>query len=103
MVPVVHSAVAQELNAGKRGNDSILVDEEGHFVLLLSNTDQAGAEVACRRLAERLEKRLGVRWHWAVAVCPDDGQTAEALMEVLRLRCETTHHKKHEGHENGIG
>ena len=87
-VSVAKDAVLQELNAGKRGNDTVMVDKDGHFVLILTNTDRVGAEAALGRLVARLEAHLGVACQRAVAVCPDDGQTAEALLEVLRLRCE---------------
>ena len=93
--------MVQEFNEGKRGNDTVMVDKDGHFVLILTNTDRAGAEAALGRLAARLEARLGVGWRRAVAVCPDDGQTSEALMDVLSARCETTHHEAHEKHEGG--
>ncbi len=84
---VTQDAVLQEFNAAKRGSDTVLVEEDGHFVLILTNTDRAGAEAALGRLVARIEARLGVDWRRAVAVCPDDGKTAEALMDVLRLRC----------------
>jgi PAS domain S-box-containing protein len=87
MVSVAQAAVVQEFNKGKRENDTALVDEDGHFMLILTNTDRAGAETALGRLVARLEARLGEGWRRAAAVCPDDGQTLEALMEVLRLRC----------------
>jgi len=84
---VVQDAVLQEFNAAKRASDTAMVDEYGHFVLILTNTDRAGAEAALGRLVAHIEARLGVGWRRAVAVCPDDGRTAEALMEVLRRRC----------------
>ena len=87
---------------GKREDDTVLVDEDGNFVLILTNTYRAGAEVGCRRLAARLQERLGVAWQWAVAVCPDDGQTAEALLEVLRVRAEKGLHTAHQEHRDGI-
>ena len=96
MTAVAQEAMVHELNAGKRDHDSIVVDPKGHCVLMLSNTNRAGAEVACRRLAARLEKRLNVGWRWAVAVCPEDGRTAELLMESLRLRCGTAQQNEHE-------
>jgi hypothetical protein len=87
MASVAQHTVIREFNQGKRGNDTVMVDKDGHYVLVLTNTDRAGAEVALARLVARLEARLGMGWRRAVAVCPDDGQTAEALMEVLRHRC----------------
>ena len=90
-VSVAQEAVVREFNAGKRGSDRVMVDEDGHFVLMMTNTDPTGAEMACRRIAARIELCLGVRWRWAVASYPDDGQTAEMLMEVLRHRCGTAH------------
>jgi nitrogen-specific signal transduction histidine kinase len=99
---IFQDSVVQELNKGKRENDTVLIDEDGNFVLILTNTHRAGAEVVCRRLAARLEERLGVAWRWALAVCPDDGQTAEALMEVLRLRAEKALHTAHQEHRDGI-
>jgi len=84
---VAQDAVMQEFNAAKRGDDTVMVDEDGHFVLILTNTDRAGAEAALERLVARIEARLGANWLRAVAVCPDDGKTADALMDVLRCRC----------------
>ena len=101
-VSVCQDTVVQELNMGKRENDTVLVDEDGNFVLILTNTYRAGAEVGCRRLAARLQERLGVEWQWAVAVCPDDGQTAESLLEVLRVRAEKAHHTGPQEHQDGI-
>jgi len=101
-VSVSQDAVVEELNKGKRENDTVLVDDDGNFVLILTNTDRAGAEMGCRRLAGRLQERLGVAWQWAVAVCPDDGQSAEVLLEVLRVRAEKAHHTVHREHPGGV-
>jgi PAS domain S-box-containing protein len=82
-VLVNQDSVLKELEAAKRTGDILLTDAEGNFILLF-RADQASARAACRRIAARLESRMGLPWFYTVASYPEDGRTAQELLDVTQ-------------------
>lgn len=78
------AAIAGQLAAGHRGADIVARFGGDEFVLCLSDADGAIAMAAAERLrkfvAETSPADPPVTISFGVAVCPDDGQAAEALL-----------------------
>lgn len=78
MIPLV----ATHLREGLRDHDLAAYLNNGHFVVLLSETDASGAAV----VMDRLEKRAGKEVAGGVAMFPDDGLTFDELLEIAKRR-----------------
>jgi len=79
---------AQTLTAAARAGDAIRVTEHG-CVAILSGADASTAKRIGARLAAALRKRTGAaraKVSIGVALCPDDGATANALLAAAHER-----------------
>lgn len=74
----------QALKAQKRDFDYLGRDEAGHVVLILLETGRQNTQKAVTRLTAHFKKLTGGRdLQFDLAVYPEDGKTAEALIEKL--------------------
>jgi hypothetical protein len=69
------------LKEGLRDHDLAAYLNNGHFVVLLTETDRAGADVVLQRLFAKCPEAAG-----ASACYPDDGESFDALLEVAKAR-----------------
>lgn len=79
--PPLTDAVCARLRPGVRDEDLAAYLHNGHFVVLLTDTDAAGARVALHRLLAGLEDVTA-----ATACFPEDGASFDELLECAKAR-----------------
>jgi GGDEF domain-containing protein len=82
--PPLIDALSRELRDGLREHDLAAYLNNGHFVVLLSETDARGALIVIDRIA----KKIGAGISASVAAYPDDGQNFDELLESAKSRAE---------------
>jgi len=73
--------VKEAMEKEKRDYDFLGIDEDGNVYLILQETDEARARVACDRLRKKMEGMLeGVKVSYSTATFPEDGEIPEELI-----------------------
>jgi GGDEF domain-containing protein len=78
--PVLIDTMRERLKTGLRDHDLAAYLNNGHFVALLTETDQAGAAIVLKRLLAADGVTIGL------ACFPDDGTTFEDILECAKAR-----------------
>ena len=80
--PVSIETMRERLKTGLRDHDLAAYLNNGHFVALLTETDQAGAAIVLKRLLTGADAGVTV----GLACFPDDGTTFDDILECAKAR-----------------
>lgn len=78
--PALIETMRERLKTGLRDHDLAAYLNNGHFVALLTETDQAGAAIVLKRLLADAGVTIGL------ACFPDDGTTFDDILECAKAR-----------------
>jgi GGDEF domain-containing protein len=80
--PEAQEQMVERLKVGLREHDLAAYLNNGHFVMLLTETDQRGAIRVLGRLLEGMETEVSC----GIASHPSDGETFDELLEAAKAR-----------------